>query len=77
MIECAYTLAEAMGIVVWCEDEAGPYGTVPYDGMSWQAEGQPAQIPHEYIRAGTAKMLTLFHLVWHRRQWRCSHQLTH
>lgn len=61
MIECAYTLAEAMGIAVWCEDEAGPYGTVPYDGMSWQAEGQPAQIPHEYIRAGTAKMLTLFH----------------
>jgi transposase len=28
IIERAYTEAEAMGIAVWCEDEAGPYGTV-------------------------------------------------
>lgn len=61
MIERAYTLGEAMGIAVWCEDEAGPYGTVPYAGASWQQEGQPAHYPHEYIREGTAKLLTLFH----------------
>lgn len=61
MIERAYRLAEAMGIALWCEDEAGPYGTVPYPGGSWQPEGGPAQFPHEYCRAGTAKLLTLLH----------------
>lgn len=61
MIERAYTLGEEMGIAVWCEDEAGPYGTVPYPGQSWQPEGQPAQLPHEYFREGTAKMITLLH----------------
>lgn len=61
MIEQAYTLAEAMGIAVWCEDEAGPYQTVPYPGASWQPEGAPLRQPHEYFQEGTAKMLTLFH----------------
>ena len=61
MIERAYTLGEVVGVSVWCEDEAGPYGTVPYPGTSWQPEGQPAQLPHEYFRDGTAKMLTLLH----------------
>jgi hypothetical protein len=61
MIERAYTLAESMGIAVWCEDEAGPYGTVPYPGSNWQLEGHPAMYPHEYVREGTAKMVTLFH----------------
>jgi len=41
MIERAYTL----GVAVWCEDEAGPYGTVSYPGQSWQLEAQPAQLP--------------------------------
>ncbi len=50
-----------MGLAVWVEDEAGPYQTVPYPGESWQPEGQPVHQPHEYIRNGTAKMLTLFH----------------
>jgi len=50
-----------MGVSVWVEDEAGPYQTVPYPGESWQPEGQPIHQPHEYIRNGTAKMLTLFH----------------
>lgn len=61
MIERAYTLAEQMGIAVWCEDEAGPYGTVPYMGQSWQRENTPTQVPHEYFREGTAKLMTLFH----------------
>jgi hypothetical protein len=61
MIERAYQLGEALGISVWCEDEAGPYGTVPYPGSSWQPEGNPAQVAHQYIRSGTAKLLTLFH----------------
>ena len=43
-----------------CEDEAGPYQTIPQPGASWQAEGHPALQPHEYIREGTAKLLTLF-----------------
>jgi hypothetical protein len=50
-----------MRLAVWVEDEAGPYQTVHYAGESWQPEGQPVHQPHEYIRNGTAKMLTLFH----------------
>lgn len=50
-----------MGLAVWVEDEAGPYQTVPYPGESWQPESHPARQPHEYMRNGTAKMLTLFH----------------
>ena len=50
-----------MGLAVWVEDEAGPYQTVPYPGESWQPEDHPVHQRHEYIRNGTAKMLTLFH----------------
>jgi DDE superfamily endonuclease len=46
---------------VWTEDEAGPYPTVPYPGQHWQPTGKPVHYPHEYIRSGTAKQLTLFH----------------
>jgi DDE superfamily endonuclease len=46
--------------VVWCEDEAGPFQGVPHPGRSWQPQGQPACQPHEYVRAGTTKILTLF-----------------
>jgi hypothetical protein len=45
---------------VWCQDEAGPYQAIPQPGASWQPEGQPAGQPHESIRGGTAKLLTLF-----------------
>lgn len=45
---------------MWCQDEAGPYQAIPQAGLSWQREGQPACQPHEYIRGGTAKLLTLF-----------------
>jgi len=34
---------------------------VPYLGTSWQPAGEPSRHPHEYIRNGTAKLLTLFH----------------
>ena len=50
-----------MGLAVWCEDEAGPFQTVPHSGGSWRPEGRPATQSHEYVRAGTAKILTLFH----------------
>jgi len=33
---------------------------VPFPGESWEPEGQPARQAHEYIRNGTAKLLTLF-----------------
>jgi DDE superfamily endonuclease len=46
---------------VWCEDEAGPFQAVPHPGRSWRPQGQPATQPHEYVRGGTTKMLTLFH----------------
>lgn len=44
-----------------CEDEAGPYQAIPQSVQSWQDQGCPERIPHEYIRQGTAKMLTVFH----------------
>jgi hypothetical protein len=60
LIELAYGLAEAAGIPVWCQDEAGPYQAIPQPGASWQPVGRPQCQPHEYIRGGTAKLLTLF-----------------
>ena len=61
MIEDAYRLGEAMGLSVWCTDQAGPFQTVPHPGTSWRTRGRPACQPHEYIRNGTAKVMTLFH----------------
>lgn len=60
MIEQAYRGAEAAGIAVWCQDEAGPYQAIPHPGASWQPVGDPRRQPHEYLRGGTAKLLTLF-----------------
>ncbi len=60
MIEDAYRLGEAMGLSVWCTDQAGPFQAVPQPGTSWEPEGHPACQPHEYIRNGTAKVMTLF-----------------
>ncbi len=56
----AYRLAEAAGVPVWCQDEAGPYQAVPQPGAAWRPIGRPRRQPHEYIRGGTAKLLTLF-----------------
>ena len=53
-------IAEAMGIPLWCQDEAGPYQAIPQPGATWAPVGKPALRPHEYIRGGTAKLLTLF-----------------
>jgi hypothetical protein len=61
LIEDAYRAGEAMGLPVWCTDQAGPFQTVPHPGQSWRPEGRPARQPHEYLRDGTAKVLTLFH----------------
>jgi len=60
MIESAYRLAEAYGIPVWCQDEAGPYQAIPHCGAGWFGQGNPGRQPHEYVRGGTAKLLTLF-----------------
>ena len=60
MIEAAYRLAEASGIPVWCQDEAGPYQAIPKPGAGWFPRSAPARQPHEYVRGGTAKLLTLF-----------------
>ena len=60
MIEEAYTLGGSLGLAAWCEDEAGPFQAVPHPGPAWRPEGCPARQPHEYVRGGTAKVLTLF-----------------
>jgi hypothetical protein len=46
---------------VWTEDEAGPFQAIPQPGSGWHEAGRPLRHPHEYIRGGTAKLLTLFH----------------
>lgn len=43
-----------------CQDEAGPYQTAPYPGVSWEPQAHPRHQSHEYLRLGTAKLLTLF-----------------
>ncbi len=48
-------------MALWCQDEAGPYQTAPFAGAGWQREGEPLRHAHEYLRAGTAKLLTLLH----------------
>jgi DDE superfamily endonuclease len=58
LIEQAYTQAE---LPVWAQDEAGPYRAIPQPGTRWRPTASPARYPHEHIRHGTAKLLTLFH----------------
>ena len=33
---------------------------MPQPGSSWRPEGEPGRQPHEYVRNGTAKVMTLF-----------------
>src|ERR1044071_8391019 len=54
-------MGEKIGLAVWTQDEAGPFQTVAYAGNNWQENGLPLRQPSEYIRNGTAKLLTLFH----------------
>jgi transposase len=60
LIELAYEQAEATGFPLWCQDEAGPYQAIPQPGENWHPEGKPTTQPHEYVRGGIAKLLTLF-----------------
>ena len=55
LIELAYRIAEAAGVELWCQDEAGPYQAIPQPGEDWHLQGYPRQLPHEYARGGTAK----------------------
>ena len=48
-------------MAVWTQDEAGPYQAIPQPGTHWRPATGPARYPHEHIRHGTAKLLTLFH----------------
>src|SRR5258708_39248938 len=59
LIEDAYELAEEAGLPLWCQDEAGPYQAIPQPGEDWHLQGKPTMQPHEYVRGGTAKLLTL------------------
>jgi transposase len=60
VIERAYLIGERLGLPVWCEDEAGPYQTIPQAGPSWQCKGHPVRQDHQYIRGLPTKLLTLF-----------------
>jgi transposase len=60
LIELAYRIGEQAGIQVWCQDEAGPYQAIPQPGVNWHRVDHPRRLPHEYMREGTAKLLTLF-----------------
>ena len=50
-----------MGLSAWCADQVGPFQRIPHPGPSWRPEGEPARQPCEYLRDGTAQVLTLFH----------------
>src|SRR6185503_18853424 len=54
----AYTQTE---LPTWTQDEAGPYQALPQPGAHRRPATSPARYPHEHIRHGTAKLLTLFH----------------
>jgi hypothetical protein len=68
-------------VALACQDEAGPYQTVPYAGTTWAAAGHPAHQPHEYLRTGTAKLLTLFRpatgRLWVQGVPRCPNAVLH
>ncbi len=59
VIERAYLTGERLGLQVWCEDEAGPYQTIPQQGPSFQPEGDPVRQDHQSIRGLPVKLLTL------------------
>jgi DDE superfamily endonuclease len=70
-----------VGVAVACEDEAGPYQTVPYAAPQWAPVGHPPPQPHEYVRLGTAKLLTLLRpatgRVWAQGVTACPHRVLH
>jgi hypothetical protein len=68
-------------VALACQDEAGPYQTVPAAGSHWAPAGHPAHQPHEYLRMGTAKLLTLFRpvtgAVWANGVTHCPNAVLH
>jgi transposase len=50
-----------LGLSVWGTEQAGPFQRIAYPGSSWQPQGEPARRPHQHIRKGTAKLMSLFH----------------
>jgi hypothetical protein len=52
-------VAEAAGLPVRCQDEAGPSQAIPQPGAGWAPVGGPARRPHADVRGGTAKLLRL------------------
>ncbi len=53
-------MGTSLGLAVWCEDEAGPFQTLPYLSDGWQPKGAPMKQDHACVLNGTAKVLTLF-----------------
>jgi hypothetical protein len=50
-----------MEVPTWTQDEAGPYQAIPPPGTHWRPAISPTRSPHEHLRHGTTKLLTLFH----------------
>ena len=48
-------------MAVWTQDEAGPSQAIPQPGIHWRPTISPVRSPHEHLRHGTAKLLTVFH----------------
>jgi hypothetical protein len=59
LIEVAEADAEAGGWAVGGQDEAGPDQASPLPGATGHPAGHPTLQPHEDVRGGTAKLLTL------------------
>jgi hypothetical protein len=68
-------------VALACQDEAGPYQTGPYAGPQWAPVGHPIRQPHEYVRLGTAKLLTLLRpatgRVWAQGVTACPNRVLH
>src|SRR5260370_5490617 len=48
LIELAYRIAEAAGVELWCQHEAGPYQAIPPPGEDSPLQGYPRPPPHTY-----------------------------
>ena len=46
---------------MWALDQAGPFQSMPYPGSSLEPQGKPRRQPHQHLRNGTAKLMSLFH----------------
>jgi len=61
LIEQAYLVGEKLGLAVWTEMRPDPFRPCHLQEIAGKKRGRPQRQASEYIRNGTAKLLTLFH----------------